>query len=124
MQSVVLELLPVGHVATPKIIRDLLDEAKTELFQELVERRSKVRYPYFNPGSLTMSGDPSRRLSVFTRDLSRNGVGLLHNMDLPLESALLTMARSQGEEVILPIRIAWCRRSGDGWFISGSEFEV
>jgi hypothetical protein len=103
-------------------VRDLLDRAKTSLFRELIERRSKVRYPFFCPATLQWNAGQPGQFSVFTRDLSRSGVGLLHALDLPLRTAQLTISPDDGEKVVLAIELAWCRPAGDGWYISGATF--
>jgi hypothetical protein len=103
-------------------VRQLLDEAKQQVYRELIERRSKVRYPFFRPVTLSVDQNASRRLSVFTRDISRSGVGLLHNMPLEQVDATLTIPSDYGNESIMRIRIAWCRPCGEGWYVSGAEF--
>jgi hypothetical protein len=103
-------------------VRNLLDGAKESLLRELIERRSKVRYPFFCPATLRFEHGRPNSFSVFTRDLSRSGVGLLHGMELPRQTARLTISPDSAEAVELCVEIAWCRPCGDGWFISGGLF--
>jgi hypothetical protein len=103
-------------------IRDLLDRAKESLFRELIERRSKVRYPFFCPATLEWDGERPGRFSMFTRDLSRSGVGLLHAMELPLRTGRLIITPDEGDKVERAVEIAWCEPVGEGWYISGATF--
>jgi hypothetical protein len=99
-----------------------LDCATQRLYRELVERRSNLRYPFFCPATLELEPGCRRLHSVFTRDLSRAGVGLLHNMPLPLQTAHLTISPENRDATLLPIALQWCRPCGDGWYVSGAMF--
>jgi hypothetical protein len=105
-----------------EVIEGLLDEARDLDYREHGERRAKVRYPYFRPARVRAreAGGPS--VAALTRDLSRQGVGLVHCEPIPLGEAVLVIERGDAAPVSLRMRTMWCRAVGDGWHISGGEF--
>lgn len=108
--------MQLGHA-----VHRLLTEARELDYQEQLERRSKVRYPFFRAVTLAPDGE-GRSYSAFTRDLTRSGVGLLHNMPLDHGEATLTIPSAQNDALRARITIVWCRPCGEGWYISGGEF--
>lgn len=111
-----------NHSDVHDAVRRLLDEAKEQVYRDLVERRSKVRYPFFRPVVLESDSPTKRSLSAFTRDISRNGVGLLHSMPLDLAEFRLRIPSEFGNQTTLRTRLVWCRPCGEGWYVSGGEF--
>src|SRR5688572_33263402 len=59
-----------------EVVSRLLNEAKE---QELIDRRSAPRHPFFQPATLTYRYRPEEPISVFTREISTIGIGLLHS---------------------------------------------
>ncbi|MEZ6102525.1 MAG: hypothetical protein R3E01_26590 [Pirellulaceae bacterium] len=88
------------------------------------EHRSTGRQPFFHPTSMYLPSQPLRRYSAFTRDVSEQGIGLLHAM--PLEPGRITLETYLGEGKCIKnrVEITWCLPCGDGWFISGGAFVV
>jgi hypothetical protein len=97
----------------------LLDEARDT---KGGERRAEPRHPFFCPVFVMPDGDRSRRFSAFAREISRSGVGLLHNMKLLPGPATLVIVSPKGARRQFSAEIVWCRPSGEGWFISGCRF--
>lgn len=89
---------------------------------ELTERRSTPRHPCFAPVSLTPSGDPRQRLSAFSRDVSRDGVGLLHVMPLTRGEIFTVVLQHPGGELRQHAQVMWCRPAGEGWYLTGLRF--
>jgi hypothetical protein len=58
----------------------------------------------------------------FSRDISAVGIGLLHNVNLVLGKAEVSISTEQGYSVRIRTQILWCTPCGEGWYISGGEF--
>ena len=86
-----------------------------------VERRNEARYPYFQPVTITC-GDPSEHRSGITRQISRSGIGLLHDFPLDTDNVTVTMRDQFGYAISLPLARVWCLSCGKGWYISGGMF--
>jgi hypothetical protein len=97
----------------------LLDEARAE---EKLDRRAEPRHPFFRPVSIQLASKPESRFSAFARELSRTGIGLLHNIPLPVGEAQLTVASTRGAALRATVEVVWCRPCGEGWFLSGCRF--
>ena len=97
----------------------LLSAARSE---EALERRGEPRSPFFRPISILIDGPQRRQFSAFSREISKSGIGLLHNM--PLEPAEVTLAilGPVGEVCRFRTQIVWCRPCGEGWYLSGGRF--
>jgi len=108
--------MQLGHA-----VHRLLTEARELDYQEQAERRCKVRYPFFRAVTFVADAD-GRNYSAFTRDISRSGIGLLHNMRLHMGAATLTIPSEQSGPTRARIDIVWCRPCGEGWYVSGAEF--
>jgi hypothetical protein len=87
-----------------------------------VERRVESRHPFFCPVFVMPQHDRSRRFSAFAREISRSGIGLLHNMKLSPGPATLVIVSSNGARRQFSAEVVWCRPMGEGWFISGCRF--
>jgi hypothetical protein len=97
----------------------LLNAARDE---EQLERRGEPRYPFFRPVSLLMDGPQRRQFSAFSREISKSGIGLLHNMPLELVETTLAILGPVGEVCRFRTQIVWCRPCGEGWYLSGGRF--
>ncbi len=97
----------------------LLSTARSE---EQLERRGEPRHPFFRPVSVHIEGPPRRQFSAFSREISKTGMGLLHNM--PLEPGEMTLAilGPVGEVCRFRMQLIWCRPCGEGWYLSGGQF--
>ena len=86
------------------------------------DTRATGRFAFFTPVTLQRVNEPASNLSAFTRDLSRGGVGLLHNY--PIERGLVSevLFRSRDVDIRKPAEAAWCRPAGEGWYLSGWRF--
>ena len=109
--------LRIPNFRMHKAITFLLDDAKVA--QD--DRRIHGRIAFFQPAYLSMA-DSDELFSVFTRDLSREGLGLLHNMPIEPQIVSLTVRCSNGAIATLKLDIDWCLACGEGWYISGGGF--
>jgi hypothetical protein len=93
-------------------MQELLILAQTEFNSD---RRSEKRYPFFRPAFVQMD---DYSFSAFTREIGASGMGLLHNMKLPLQEFGVKIA---GRPEQLRLRIERCESIGEGWYISGGK---
>jgi hypothetical protein len=89
---------------------------------ELVERREEQRHPYFQPAKLTYRYRPDDPISIFTREISNSGIGLLHAVALQRGEVAVTL-ESLGGPVTFRTYIVWCKPCGP-WYLSGGQFLV
>ena len=86
------------------------------------ERRSEVRSPYFCTTVLSLDKDELVRMPVYVRDLSEHGIGFFHSTPIDLGEVTATFLLSDDEVVRLKVKIIWCRRMAEYWYISGGQF--
>ncbi len=102
-----------------QIVLRLLNAAHSE---DLVERRGEPRSPFFRPISVRLDGAQRRQYSAFSREISKSGIGLLHNMPLDPAEVTLAILGPVGEICRFRTKIMWCRPCGEGWYLSGGRF--
>jgi hypothetical protein len=100
-----------------EVVSRLLNEAKE---QELIDRRSEPRHPFFQPATLTYRYRPEEPISVFTREISTIGIGLLHSGPLERGEVAITV-NGRGGPVTFRTYLLWCKSSGQ-WYLSGGQF--
>ena len=86
-------------------------------------RRECGREPYVHPVAALKLENDNNHHSAFIRDVSMNGVGLIHFV--PIEPQRITiLTRRYNDEVIdVLVDITWCLPSGEGCYMSGGTFE-
>lgn len=102
--------------ADSQVMRPLMSLVDKKATRRVADRRA-----YFRPASIVTDGGRSVAWG-FTRDMSDQGIGLLH--DVPVKQGLTHVGVSalNGEELQMRVDIKWCRHCGDGWYISGGQF--
>ncbi len=103
--------------APGKVIYELIVEAQNAMTGD---RRSDVRFAFFRPVELNL--DDGSPISGFSREISAGGMGLVHNVEVPLGEVELCVSTEQGFSVRVRADILWCSRCSDRWFISGGRF--
>ena len=83
------------------------------------EQRSETRHPFFRHATIINDSDRATWRHVFTRDISPQGMGLLH--DFLLDGGPVVLTVDGGPKPLL-LDIRWCRPCGRGWYISGGSF--
>jgi hypothetical protein len=91
------------------------------VFREGFRRRLGQRQPFFRPITVRNGQGPGSAMKVFGRDISAEGIGLLHNGPLEPGRVILDIPMSQGI-VEISVEIRWNRNVGDGWQVSGGKF--
>jgi hypothetical protein len=100
------------------LLRPIFREAHDE---DSRENPRNARLPFFHP--LTVTRGDGQRHSAFSRDLSANSIGLLHNFALAQEGEVgISIATGRGYSVKVRVRILWCRPCGEDWYVSGGNF--
>ena len=103
------------------------DRSEMRLYPLLIEARANdkrearwgLRYPFFAASIGTGAGN---RYSAFSRDISASGIGLLHNMELPLGEVEISTTTRGGYSARIRTQIVQCRLCGEGWYMSGGQF--
>jgi hypothetical protein len=60
-------------------------------------------------------------IEAITREISRNGIGLLHRGAINMEEVFVKMA-SETREFYYRVQIEWCMPCDNGMFLSGGRF--
>ncbi|MFQ5731236.1 MAG: PilZ domain-containing protein [Planctomycetaceae bacterium] len=87
-----------------------------ELFDEI---RDAERLELSVPAEITTSR--GNTISAMTREISRNGIGMLHRGSVSLGEVTLRMA-SETREFEYRVLIEWCTPCENGMFMSGGKF--
>src|SRR5689334_18761611 len=87
--------MPVAETDPGNAVDRLLFETRE---REQVERRSEPRQPFFAPVSVKQIGGQQRLFSANSREISRQGIGLLHNMELERGPVILTITSAAGNK--------------------------
>jgi hypothetical protein len=106
-----------GDLSPGKAIQQLVVEAENQAGED---RRGIARLPFFRPVWIRSHGGTRRR--AFSREISIEGIGLIHDFDLEPGEVELSILSRDGYLVVVMTRIDWCRFCGDDWHISGGEF--
>jgi hypothetical protein len=102
-------------------LQRLVHRLLTEAQESGTNQRAEEREPFFRPVTITMDGR-QRQFSCFSRDISTQGIGLLHYMELPHGKVMVTIPSESGEKVRIEGDVVWSKPSGEGWYISGVRF--
>jgi hypothetical protein len=100
-------------MSSDQLLHELVLKAETDFHHD---RRSEPRFPFFRPVSVRVDG---HSFSAFTREISTSAIGLLHNMELPLQEVEISLA---GQQQTLRARLERCEACGEGWYLSGGTF--
>jgi hypothetical protein len=101
----------------PRMIDSLFGFVEIKHIQKkLLARRSNFARPAM---VLLESEQP---LFAWTRDISRNGIGLLHERELPQGKLQIKIDLGDGRCVQIRARLVWCHQTDQKSYISGAEF--
>ncbi len=104
---------------TDEVIEQFLQEAASTM---AIDQRQNGRYPFFCPVTITPHDAAETKLSAFMRNISRSGIGLLHNGRLETQRVTLTIPTIGGRSVDIQSKITWCKSFGEGLYASGGPF--
>lgn len=101
--------------------RQRVETALQEILEnEVYERRTDPRIPYFGPVTVRAKG-AAKSVSAFCRDLSVGGIGLVQLQPLEKGETVIEMPLPSGKTAALRTEILWCRNFGNGWYASGGR---
>jgi hypothetical protein len=106
------ELRSFGNALHPLLVEARANEQR--------EDRWGIRYPFFR--AVSIATDEREVHAAFSRDISASGIGLLHQIDLPLGAVDISITSARGYSVQVRTRIVWCQCCGGDWYISGGQF--
>jgi hypothetical protein len=87
-----------------------------------INRRLRQRIPFFRPISIGLDAQGNSQLFGFSRDISPDGIGLLHGVPLDSGKVSLDILSPQGHWHNISTDIRWCKAAGEGWYVSGGSF--
>ncbi len=93
-----------------------------DVFVKELKERWYQRTPFCHPATITLNGQCRRTLPALSRDISSNGIGLIHHVNVDAKNAVLRISINAGPQLGVSIECVWCRPSGPGVFLSGWKF--
>jgi hypothetical protein len=119
----VLERPRVGnHDCIRQIIESL---RKAESDEAIRERRSAERRPFVRPVLITLGRDKHTEIQATSNNLSQNGIGLIHDVELQVgRIGVLTIHRLHEDPVQIRADLRFCQPFCGSWFVSGWRFIV
>jgi hypothetical protein len=103
--------------APGKVIYELIVEAQNAATGD---RREGVRLAFFRPVEVRF--EDGRCVSAFSREISAGGIGLVHNVEVPVGEVELCVSGELGYSIRVRTEIVWCQACSDRWYISGGRF--
>ena len=83
-------------------------------------RRSEKRHSFAYPVTICLGRDETHMIPAFSRDISPQGIGLLHRNNLADgRVGTLTIHLPDKPPVSIRAESRWSKPYGDGWFITG-----
>ena len=83
-------------------------------------KRSPRRSRYSKPVLVIL--DNGDRLFASSRNISKGGIGLSHEVELPLGNVQINVDVGAGRYMHVRARLVWCRQVADDSYISGAQF--
>lgn len=90
------------------------------VLSQQLHRRFFRRVPFWR--SVTITDLYGTDIAAFSRDISQDGIGLLHRDPITSTRAILSIAARSGQIVVATLDVRWCAPQGLGWYISGGNF--
>jgi len=110
---------------TVKILKGNMRSDALQLLEDAQKdgdaRREFGREPYVHPAVLELENDENRH-SAFIRDVSTNGVGLIHFLSIEPQRIAVLTRRSNDDVINVLVDITWCVPCGEGCYMSGGTF--
>jgi hypothetical protein len=103
-------------------LRVAVHEILSLALNEGIEGRNRLREPFLASVFIQPEGDAGPSLTGFSRDVSAEGVGLLHSFPLDLTDTVVEFPRPNRKSLRLQVKITWCKPFGEGWYVSGGQF--
>jgi len=104
--------------------KTLVDVCLEEALAEDLERRRLHRKPFLRRATITRQDRSNEELPAFCRDLSREGVGLLHSAPLPVGVPFTLSVPLLGQNLQLHCETSWCEQVDEQSYFSGSAYDT
>ena len=85
-------------------------------------RRLQQRYPFFEPVAISWKAGERSTIDAFARDISGEGIGLLHSEQVPPGRVNLSFLKTPDQLCDVSAEIRWCRPAGNRCYLSGCAF--
>ncbi len=95
-----------------------------EAIADDAERRQLHRKPFLHRATLRISDDPLTSMPAYCRDLSRDGIGLLHDDAIEDGTQYHVTIPLLGRKVEFSCQSSWCRQVAEGQYFSGGTYNV
>lgn len=106
------------HIGLQAAVYEILADA----IDQDINRRGNRREPLLTSVLIQPDEESDRWLTGLTRDVSPEGIGLIHFFPLECGECVIKVTYPNRKPKLLKIKIQWCRPFGDGWYISGGLF--
>jgi hypothetical protein len=86
-----------------------------------IQKRLLLRRSKFNRPAMVIL-ESGQHLFASSRDISKRGIGLSHEGELPRGKLQIKIDLGDGRCLQIRARLVWCRQTDDNSYISGAEF--
>ncbi len=86
------------------------------------DRRLEQRIPFRTSALLKPRGDFAWT-PVYTRDISRTGMGFTHSMPIDQGEVTVMFQTPAGDRISFEAHVVWCRLQTDNTYFSGARFD-
>lgn len=104
--------------------QQLADACLQEAIAQDLERRRLHRKPFLRRATLVGQGTSNESTPAFCRDLSRDGIGLLHSMALEPDAPFTLYIPLLGQQLQLHCCTSWCEHVDENCYFSGSVYDT
>ncbi len=94
-----------------------------EATAEATERRRLHRKSFLRKATISVTDKPVAAEPAFCRDLSRDGIGLLHQIPLETGCKFTLAIPLIGRVLEIQCETNWCRQVGDHQYFSGNTYQ-
>jgi hypothetical protein len=101
----------------PTIVATLIESARAN---RMGNKRSPRRARLSRPAMVILEN--GERLFASSRNISKGGIGLSHECELPVGNVRINVDLGGGRYMHVRARLLWCRRGDDNSCISGAQF--
>lgn len=108
------------HSISPESLECVLTASREG--EHILERRTAERFPFFVQMNLAPADASEPHVFAYSRELSTDGLGLLHTVPLPTGAVYEIAAADPRFPFRQHAEVIWSRYAGQGWYLSGWHF--
>ncbi len=102
--------------------QQIIDECFQEAIADDAERRRQHRKPFLRLSSITIPGESPTVVPAFCRDISRTGIGLMHETALEMGRQFKLSIPLIGRCLEVQCQTKWCSCVGENRYFSGNAY--